>query len=71
VQAEQTTVIKVKQTTREQLSDFIKLNNIDGIKIDATKKEMILKQETAVADPVPVEISVSQVPCKTDSSRNK
>ncbi len=71
IQSSQTTVITVKETTREQLASFIKLNKIDGIKIDADKKEMVFKQEPQVADSVPVEITITQIPCASDSSRKK
>lgn len=63
VQQEQTIDIKIKETSVAELRSFIELNKIDGIKIDATKKEMIYQQNLQTNENVPVEIDILEVPC--------
>jgi hypothetical protein len=57
--------IKMKATTEEQLKSFIEFNKIDGIQIDARKKEMILQPDPVTKDTVPVEMNIFKVPCKS------
>ena len=68
VQEEQTVIIKVKETTTAELQSFIQLNKIDGIKIDATKKEMVYQQDSQNDEKIPVEFDIIQVPC-SDSTK--
>ncbi|MEO6254424.1 MAG: cytochrome c [Ferruginibacter sp.] len=74
IQGEQTTIIKVKETSKAELRSFIELNKIDGIKIDVNKKEMTYQPDPVIKDTAPVEIDIIKVPCndyKMDSIRNK
>ena len=75
IQQSQTTIIKVRETSKAELRSFIELNKIDGIKIDANKKEMIYKPDAVFQkDSVPVEMEINKVPCNTfklDTSKSK
>ena len=63
VQKEQTAIIKIKETTKAELQSFIRLNKIDGIKIDAKKREMSYQPDPETKVPVPVEVEIKQVAC--------
>lgn len=65
IQAEQSLTIIVKETTTAELRSFIKLNKIDGIKIDAAKKEMMYQQDVETKENIPVEFDIIQIPCNS------
>ncbi len=70
VQSEQKMNIKIKETSLADLKSFVELNKIDGIKIDATKKEMIYQPGLPATEKTPVEIDIIEVPCNRDTSKN-